>query len=137
MPDRDNWSAAMVLKWVLTRDEAAVLAMVDAYGAVGVFEDGTVSRLVPEDIDGVMIAYCTDPTFAPGEERVPAALARGDQVIAAKDEIYRALRRGELEARARRNGTGDVETIAPIQWLDSNLGTGTTSRCRSISKSNP
>jgi hypothetical protein len=38
-------------------------------------------------------------------------------VIAAKHKIYRALRRGELDARARRNGAGDVETIAPYEWL--------------------
>jgi len=38
MPDRDNWTAAMVLKWVLTRDQAAVPAMIDTYGATGLFE---------------------------------------------------------------------------------------------------
>jgi hypothetical protein len=117
MPDRENWTAAMVLKWVLTRDQAAVLAMADTYGAVGVFEDGTVSRLAPEDIDAVVIAYCIDPTLPPGEEKDALAVVRSQRAIAAKDEIYRALRRGELEARTRRNGAGDVETIAPSQWL--------------------
>jgi hypothetical protein len=117
MPDCDNWTAAMVLKWVLTRDQAAILAMVATYGAVGVFEDHTVSRLAPEDIEAVMIAYCIDPTLPPGEEKDATAVVRSQRVIAAKDEIYQALRRGELEARARRNGAGDVETIAPNQWL--------------------
>jgi hypothetical protein len=117
MPDHDNWTAAMVLKWVLTRDEGAVLAMVDTYGARGVFEDHTVSRLTPEDIDAVMIAYCIDRTLPLGEEKDATAVVRSQRVIAAKDEIYQALRRGELEARARRNGVGDVETIAPNQWL--------------------
>jgi hypothetical protein len=107
----------MVLKWALTRDQAAVLAMVDTYGAWEIFEDHTVSRLEPEDIDAVMIAYCTDPTLPPGEEKAATAVVRSERVIAAKHEIYRALRRGDLEARARRNGAGDVETIAPSQWL--------------------
>jgi hypothetical protein len=116
MPDRNNWTAAMVLKWVLIRDQAAVLAMVDTYGAIGVFEDQTVSRLTPEDIEAVMIAYCIDPELS-GEEKGAVAVVRSQRVIAAKDEIYQALRRVELEARARRNGAGDVETIAPNQWL--------------------
>jgi hypothetical protein len=115
MPDRDNWTAAMVLRWVLTRDQAAVLAMVDTY--IGVFEDHTVSRLAREDIDAVTIAYCIDPTIPPGEIKDATAVVRSQWVIAAKDEIYRALRRGDLEARARRNGTGDIEKITPEQWL--------------------
>ena len=44
-------------------------------------------------------------------------MLRSQTAIPAKDEIYLALRRGELEAQARRNGAGDVETIAPNQWL--------------------
>jgi len=121
MPDRDNWTAAMVLKWVLTRDQAAVPAMIDTYGATGLFEDHTASRLAPEDIDAVMIAYCTDPNLPPGEEKAATAVVRSQRVIEAKNEIYQALRRGELEARARRNGAGDVETIAPNQWLSLKL----------------
>jgi hypothetical protein len=91
---------------------------VDGYGAIGVIKDGTVSRLVPEDIGAVMIAYCTDPTFAPGEER--GGPPRGGSTKPARDcghKIYRALRHGELELRARRNGSGDVETIASNQGL--------------------
>jgi hypothetical protein len=121
MPDRENWTTAMVLKWVLNRDGKAVLDMVDTYGAVGVLEDGTVSLLVPEDIEAVGIAYCTDPAFFPGEERTVAAVVRSQRVIAAKAEIYRALRRGELEVRARRNGVGDIEKIPPEQWLSLKL----------------
>jgi hypothetical protein len=89
--------------------------MVDTY--IGVFEDHTVARLAREDIDAVRIAYCIDPTLPPGEETAATAMVRGDRVIAAMHKIYRALRRGALEARARRNGAGDVETITPNQWL--------------------
>jgi hypothetical protein len=117
MPDRDNWTAAMVLRWVLTRDKGAVLPMSATYGLVGVFEDGTVSRLAPEDMDAVTLAYCTDPNLPAGEERAVTAVARSERVIAVKDAIYQALRRGTLEACARRNGTGDVEKIASNQWL--------------------
>jgi hypothetical protein len=117
MPDCDNWTAAMVLKWALTRDPAVVLDMVDIYGARGVFEDGTVSRLPPEDMDAVMIGYSIDPMLPHGEERTVTAIVRSQRVIAVKNEIYRALRRGELGARARRNGIGDMEKIAPEEWL--------------------
>jgi hypothetical protein len=113
MPDRENWTAAMVLKWVLIRDEVAVLGMPETYGVDGVFADGTVHRLVPEDIDAVSNAYCT----VLAGEQVRTIVLRHQRVLAAKDEIYQTLRRGELEARARRNGAGDVETIAPNQWL--------------------
>ena len=117
MPDRDNWTAPMFLKWVLTRNQAAVLAMVDTYGVIGVFENHTVARLAPADIDVVMIAFCIDPTLPWGEEKAAMAVVRSERVIEAKNEMYQALRRGELDARARRNGTGDVETIVPGQWL--------------------
>jgi hypothetical protein len=107
----------MVLRWALTRDQAAVLVMVDIYGAVGVFEDHEVCRLAAEDIEAVTIAYCTDLTLPLGEERAAAAVVLSQRVIAAKAGIYRALRNGELEAYARRNGSGDVEKIRPSQWL--------------------
>ena len=52
MPDRDNWTAPMLLKWVLTRDQGAALAMVDS--VIGVFEDYTAIRLARADINAVM-----------------------------------------------------------------------------------
>jgi hypothetical protein len=117
MPDRDNWTAAMVVRWVLTRDHTAMLNMVDTYGAWGSFEDGTLSPLPLEDIDAVLIGYCVDPTLPRGEEGTVTAIVRSQRVIGVKNEIYRALRRGDLGARARRNGIGDVEKIAPDEWL--------------------
>jgi hypothetical protein len=116
MPDRDNWTAAMVLKWVLTQDLPTVLAMIDTYD-MWIFEDGTRSRLIPEDVEAVTKAYCIDETTENHEEKVRTAVARSQRVIAAKDEIYRALRRGDIRAHARRNGTGDVEKITSEQWL--------------------
>ena len=120
MPDSDNWTAAMVLKWVLTGDLPTVLAMVKSYGAV-IISDDSLERVVPEDLDAVMIAYCVDPTLPPGEEKAKEAVLRSQEVIAAKAEICRALQRGMLEARARRNGSGDVETIASNQWLSTEI----------------
>ena len=120
MPDRDNWTAAMVLKWVLTRDLPIVHAMVERYGAKIISED-SLARLVPEDLDAVMLGYCVDLTLPPGEERAREAVLRSQRVIEAKAEIYRALRRGKLDTRARRNGTGDIEKITSEQWLSLKL----------------
>jgi hypothetical protein len=72
---------------------------------------------VPEDLDAVMVAYCVDPALPPGEKKSRKAVLRSQRVIEAKAEIYRGLRRGKLDAKARRNGTGDIEKIAPEQWL--------------------
>jgi hypothetical protein len=116
MPDELNWTAAMVLKWVLTRDRKTVLPMIDTYG-MWIIEDGTTSRFIPEDVEAVTKAYCIDETIENHEKKVRTAVARSQRVIAAKNKIYRALRQGDLEARARRNGTGDIETVAPNQWL--------------------
>lgn len=116
MPDPANWTAAMVLKWVLTRDLQSVLAMLDRYGVVIVSAD-SVARAVPEDLNAVMIAHCVDRALPPGEKRTREVVLRSQRVIEAKDEIYRVLGRDELGARARRNGTGDMEKIAAEQWL--------------------
>ena len=120
MPDRDNWTAAMVLKWVLTRDLPTVHAMVELYGAKIISED-SLARLVPEDLNAVMLAYCVDLTLPSGEERAREAVPRSQRVIEAKAEIYRDLRRGKLDTRARRNGTGDIEKITSEQWLSLKL----------------
>jgi hypothetical protein len=45
MPDRQNWTAAMVLEWVLSRDMQAVLAIAADHGAV---EVDTVAKKVTE-----------------------------------------------------------------------------------------
>ena len=116
MPDGDNWTVAMVLKWVLTRDLRTVLAMAESYGAIA-FSDGKSWSVVPEDVDAVMTRHDIDSIPQAGEERVRQLVLRGEKLIAKMDEIYRALRRGNLEARARRNGAGDVETIVPNEWL--------------------
>src|SRR5437016_5636450 len=111
MPDHDNWTAAMVLKWVLTRDLPTVLDMAESYGATAYSEDGISRPVLPEDVGAVMSAYCVDLELPPGQERTRKAVLLSQKVIAAIEEIYGALQRGALEARARRNGIGDVETI--------------------------
>lgn len=50
MPDRDNWTAAMVLQWVLTRDLQAVFAMLH-YGSISV-RDGQVLPWPPRTSKG-------------------------------------------------------------------------------------
>ena len=110
MPDRDNWTAAMVLKWVLVRDLSPVVAMTESYGATAFSEDGKSRTIVPEDLSTVMTGYCTDTKLPLGQESIRETVLRSQRAIAAKEKIYRALRRGDLEGRARRNGTGDVET---------------------------
>jgi hypothetical protein len=117
MPDCDNWTAAMVLKWVLVRDLSPVVAMTESYGATAFSEDGKSRTIVPEDLSTVMTGYCTDTKLPLGQESIRETVLRSQRAIAAKEKIYRALRRGDLEGRARRNGTGDVETVKSNQWL--------------------
>jgi hypothetical protein len=114
MPDRDNWTAAMVLKWVLTRDLPTVLAMVDTYGAWIVSED-SVLRAVPEDLDALMISFCVDPALPPGEKRNRNAVLRSHRVIEAKAEVYRVLRRRRgprAPERYWRRGENNVRAVA-------------------------
>jgi hypothetical protein len=49
MPDADNWTAAMVLKWVLAADLPTVLAMAESYGATAFSEDGTSRPIISEE----------------------------------------------------------------------------------------
>ena len=62
----------MLLRWVLTRDRASVLAMADDYGAswVGI-EGNSVTRVRPQGWDDV--ASMIDESL-PAEERVRAAV---------------------------------------------------------------
>jgi hypothetical protein len=113
----NHWTAAMLLHWVLNRDEAALRFIADAYGVVAVSDDSTVSDLPGPDMDAVLSAYCGDSTLPPTDESPVTAVVRSEHVIAAKQEIISTLLYGVLTALARRNGTGDVETIAPSQWL--------------------
>jgi hypothetical protein len=115
IPNHQNWSAGMLLRWVLTRDRAAVLPMVDDYGA-RLIEGNSVKRIRPQGWDDVALAYYIDGSL-PVEERLAAAVVRADRfVIPAKNEIYDRLREAKIYAQARRNGSGDIETIGPEQW---------------------
>ena len=107
----------MLLHWVLNRDEAALRVMADAYGVIAVSDDGTVFDLPGPDMDAVLAAFCGDPALPPTDERLVTAVVRSEGVVEAKQEIISTLLYGVLAALARRNGTGDVETIAPGQWL--------------------
>jgi hypothetical protein len=54
MPDRANWTAAMVLEWLLSRDMRAVLAIAADHGAVAVDPDaGTVTEIRPASMRDV------------------------------------------------------------------------------------
>jgi hypothetical protein len=119
MPDRQNWTAAMVLKWILTRDAEAVLAMAADYGAVVVnLETRTSTEVRPATMADVDRAFVIDESIIDREEMTTKAVVRAElEVIPARREIHDALRQGRLEARARRNGRGDLVTIEPDQWL--------------------
>jgi hypothetical protein len=109
MPDRHNWTAAMVLKWILTRDAEAVLAMAADYGAVVVnLETRTSTEVRPATMADVDRAFVIDESITDREERITQAVIRAElRVIPARHEIHDALRQGRFEARSRRNGRGD------------------------------
>jgi hypothetical protein len=68
MPDDRHWSAGMLLRWVLTRDEASVRAMADDYGASWVGVDGNSNtRVRPQGWDDV--AGTIDESL-PAEEKL-------------------------------------------------------------------
>jgi hypothetical protein len=115
MPDRDHWSASMLLRWVLTRDIGAVLSMVNDYGGCLV-EGDKVRRVQPQTWDDVMRAYSIDDSLRKEEQVANAVLKAELFRIPAQEEIYSSLRRGEIDAWARPNGSGDIVKIAPIQW---------------------
>jgi hypothetical protein len=119
MPDRHNWTAAMVLKWILTRDAEAVLAMAADYGAVVVnLETRTSTEVRPATMADVDRAFVIDESITDREERITQAVIRAElRVIPARHEIHDALRQGRFEARSRRNGRGDLVTIESDQWL--------------------
>jgi hypothetical protein len=100
---------------VLTRDRASVLAMADDYGAKLV-EGSSVRRARPQGWDDVARAHYIDDSL-PAEERLTAAVVRAEEVvIPAQKEIRDFLRRGNIQCRARRNGSGDIENVGREQW---------------------
>jgi hypothetical protein len=119
MPDSKNWTAAMVLEWVLSRDMQAVLAIAAAHGAMKVDPDaGTITEIRSASMRDVERTHAIDESIADREEKIAQAIVWGDlKGIPARREFYDALRQGELEARARRNGRGDLVVIERDQWL--------------------
>jgi hypothetical protein len=115
MPDRDHWSASMLLRWVLTRDIEAVLSMLNDYGG-SLVEGDKVRRVQPQTWDDVMRAYSIDDSLQKEEQVRNAVLKAELFLIPAQEEICSSLRRGEVDAWARPNGSGDIVKIAPIQW---------------------
>ena len=115
MPDRDHWSASMLLCWVLTRDSNVVLSMVDHYGG-WLVEGDNVTRTRPQSWDDVLRRYSIDDSLPPEEKAVEAVVKAELFVIPAWNEIYSSLRRGKIDSWARPNGSGDIVKIEPIQW---------------------
>jgi hypothetical protein len=119
MPDRKNWTAAMVLEWVLSHDMQAVLAIAAHHGAV---EVDTVAKTVTEirraSMQDVERTHAIQESISDQGERIARAIVWWEQKgIPARREVYDALKQGELEARARRNGRGDLVVIERDQWL--------------------
>lgn len=115
MPDRDHWSASMLMRWVLTRDSRAVMSMVNDYGG-WLVEGDNVTRIRPHSWDDVIRSYLTHDALPKEEKTREAVLKMNLFVIPAQMEIYSSLRRGEIDAWARPNGSGDIVKITPIQW---------------------
>jgi hypothetical protein len=117
VPDQNYWSAGMLLRWVLTRDGASVLGMVDDYGSVLVhLADDSVTRVRPKSWDDVAREYSIDAAL-PTERKLTRAIVIAEmEIIPAQKEIYSYLRRGALEAWARPNGSGGVMQIGSVQW---------------------
>jgi hypothetical protein len=66
----------------------------------------------------VIAEYELNPPVPPTTQNreLVSALIRSHSLTAATQLIYSALQRGTLEGYARRNGSGDVERIAPAEW---------------------
>jgi len=105
----------MLLRWVLTRDIEAVLSMVNDYGGCLV-EGDKVMRIQPQTWDDVMRAYSIDDSLRKEEQAANAVVKAELFLIPAQEEIYSSLRRGEIDAWGRPNGSSDIAKIAPIQW---------------------
>jgi hypothetical protein len=115
MPDRDHWSASMLLCWVLTRDNNAVLSMLSDYGG-SMVEGDNVTRIQPQTWDDVSRTHSIDYSL-PKEERARDTVLKAHVfVIPAWEEIYSRLTHGEIDAWARPNGSGNIVKIEPIQW---------------------
>ena len=94
MPDRQNWTAAMVLEWVLSRDMQAVLAIAADHGAV---EVDTVAKKVteirPASMRDVERTHAIDESISDQGETIARAIVWGDlKGIPARREIYDALK---------------------------------------------
>jgi hypothetical protein len=114
MPDRDDWTAAMVLEWILSRDLSAVLSM-DVYGATAYDGDQAVP-VRPRGWQDVQSEHLRKD-LRPGESGVRETVRRGlTVVLPAMTSVYAKARIGRIQGFARRNGTGDLEQIPPYQW---------------------
>jgi hypothetical protein len=94
MPDRQNWTAAMVLERVLSRDMQAVLAIAADHGAV---EVDTVAKKVteirPASMRDVERTHAIDESISDQGEKIARAIVWGDlKGIPARREIYDALK---------------------------------------------
>jgi hypothetical protein len=127
MPNTAYWTASMLLRWIMTRSRSDVLAMLRDCGGHRIdieSEEVTLLRL-PTWVEELTRA-ALDPSLPLEEQKAeirargvcpPEVRARGRDIIApAMRKFYDALERGELTAQARRNGSGDIETIDPAQW---------------------
>src|SRR3984893_1081395 len=115
---RQKWSAGMLLHWVLTRDEMAVAAMAELYGAVHV-ELGKIMHTRPETWDDVARAYLMgdEPPTERSRSDLKTAIDKAElEIVPAWRWIYEALRSGTLDSWARPNGSGAPIRIDPIEY---------------------
>jgi hypothetical protein len=111
----------MLLRWVLTRNEAAVLAMLDRYGAVERGLGDKWVRTLPETWETVARTYANPEETRTAEGLAKALLKYEREVIPCQNEVYTALRLGNLENLVQLNGSGDLVQGNRAGWIQRRL----------------
>ena len=107
----------MLLYWVLTRDEGAVLNMADDYGSFQPSLGGQVVRTRAETWSSVCGAYANPNSDNTPKGTIEARWKFQDEVQPREDEIYAALRSGKLRSWVTCSETGDLISANPAEWI--------------------
>src|SRR6266550_3263505 len=101
----------MLLRWVLTRDETAVRAMLNVIR----IDDGKL-QIRPETWDDVAKAYANPDEVRTDDGLIAAILKFEMEVSPATESIYSALGNGKLHNWVQPNGSGDMVRPDPSGW---------------------
>jgi hypothetical protein len=106
----------MLLRWVLTRDEGAVLKMWDDYGTFEPRLGGKLVRTVAETWSSVAWAYATANFGNTPKGGIEARWKFQDDVQPRQEQIYTALRSGKIRSWVSRSETGGLISADPAEW---------------------